>query len=68
MLLHSGCYGENIKVEDDILGRKIKLLREDPVGTLCNFNPSFKIICLPNFIKSHHHNCGTITLYLFRMA
>ena len=51
---------ENIRIEDDVLGRKSGLLRQDFIGARANIDPALERIGLALFIEGHHDDGGAI--------
>ena len=62
MLGYAGRHGENIRVENDIFGREIKLPRQQIIGALANFKFARCGICLAVLVKRHHNNSRAIAL------
>src|SRR5665648_604408 len=61
VFLHSSADDQNIRIENDILRRKINFVDQNIVGALTNFDTSFKRIGLAFFVESHHNYCGSIS-------
>jgi len=60
MFFHSCGNSQDIRIENNILGREAYIPGKDPVSTLTNRDPFFKSISLSLFIKCHHNNGCTI--------
>src|SRR6185437_2308378 len=56
--------GKDVRIEDDVLGRKDHLLDQDPVGTLADRHPALDGIRLALLIEGHDHDRGTIQTHL----
>src|SRR3546814_14519046 len=54
-LLRSGGDGEDVGVEDDVLGREADLLCEDLVGARADLDLAFAGIGLALFVEGHDH-------------
>jgi hypothetical protein len=57
--------GENIWVEDDVLGIKINLVYKYVVSTLAHGNLRLLIGCLTSLVECHHNNCCSVALHNF---
>jgi len=60
MLGYAGRHGENIRVENDVFGRKINFLGQQVIGAFANFKFARRGVCLAVFIKRHHDDSRTI--------
>ena len=67
VLVHTGCHGKYIRVENYIMGIETYLVHQKTVCPFADLNLTFVRVCLPFFIKSHHHGCRTILLDGTRM-
>ena len=56
VFLDSRRHGEDVRVEDDILGREADLLRQDLIGAGADLDLAVFGIGLPGLIKSHDHH------------
>ena len=56
VLFHACGNGQDIRIEDDVFGRKSDLVHKDLVGPLANANLVFETRGLPLLIKRHHHS------------
>ena len=68
VLLDAGGNGKNIGVEDDVLGRKVHLVHQHPVGPLADLDLAGVGIGLAFFIKRHHHCRRTIAAQEFGLT
>ena len=61
MFRDSGGDRQNVRVEDDVLGREMHLIDEDAVGTFAD-SDLVQVCCrLSLLIKGHHHYGGSVT-------
>src|SRR5260221_1219855 len=60
VLLHPGGHGEDVRIEDDVLGRKAGLLGEHFAGACADLDLALDGIRLALFVKSHHHHRGAV--------
>ncbi len=60
VFLHPGCDGENVRVEDDVLGRKANLFDEQLVCPATNFDLALDAVGLALFVKSHDDDASAI--------
>ena len=60
VLLHAGGDGEDVRIEDDVFGRKADLVDQDPVGALANADLVFVGRGLALLVKGHHHHGGAV--------
>ena len=60
VLLHPGRDGENVGVEDDVLGRKADLLDKDVVGALGDGAFALQCVGLARFVEGHDHDRGAV--------
>ena len=67
VLVHTSCHGKYIRVENYIMGIETYLVHQKTVCPFADLNLTFVRVCLPFFIKSHHHGRRTILLYGTRM-
>ena len=59
VLFDTGRDGEDVRVEDDVLGGEADLLREDTVGTLADGEFAVGAVGLATFVERHHdHGCA----------
>jgi hypothetical protein len=63
VLLHAGGNGEDIRVEDDVLGREAHFVDEDVVGALADRDLALDRVGLPLLVKGHHHHRGAIAAH-----
>ena len=60
VLLHAGRDGEDIRVEDDVLGREAYLIDQYVVGALADRRLALERVGLPFFIERHHHHRSAV--------
>ncbi len=60
VLLDARRYGEDVGVEDDVLGLELSLLNEEFVGTGANFHLAVFGIGLAGFVEGHHDGGGPV--------
>ena len=60
MLGHPRGDGQDVGVEDDVLRRKARLLRQEAVGTRAHLDATLAGIRLPLFVEGHHYHGGTV--------
>ncbi|MPL88384.1 hypothetical protein SDC9_34404 [bioreactor metagenome] len=51
---------EDVRVEDDVLGREAELVHEDAIGALADPGLALETVGLPLFVEGHHHHRGAI--------
>ena len=61
MLLQPGADREDVRIKNNVLGRKADPFGQNFVATRADFFPSRQTIGLPFFVKSHHHDRRAIT-------
>ncbi len=61
MFLDAGGDGEDVGVEDDVLGREADVIDQHPVGTLADLDLALIGIGLADIIEGHDHHGGTVT-------
>ena len=64
----AGGDGENVRVEDDVFGRKADLVDQDAVGARADFNLALIGVSLAFFVESHHHRGGAIAAHQLGLA
>jgi hypothetical protein len=62
VLFDAGGHGEDVGVEDDVLGREAHFIDQDAVGALADLDLARKGVGLAFFVKGHHHGGGAIAL------
>ena len=62
MFFDAGGDGKNIRVEDDVLGRKAHLVYQHAVGALAYFHLALVGVGLAFFVKGHHHGGRAIAI------
>mmetsp|Transcript_18356 Transcript_18356/g.22876 ORF Transcript_18356/g.22876 Transcript_18356/m.22876 type:complete len:272 (+) Transcript_18356:1836-2651(+) len=67
VLFHSRCYGENIKIEDDILGSEINR-HQQIVGANADAHLFFKRGRLAGLVEGHHDDSSTVPLNQARLV
>ena len=60
VLLDAGGDSEDIRVEDDVLGRKVDARRENVISALADFELAVVGVGLAFFVEGHHHHGGAI--------
>ncbi len=65
MLFYTRSYGKYVQIKNNILGRKVHLVRsQDIIGALYDLYSTIIIVCLPYFVKCHHNSSSSVTLDL----
>ncbi len=67
MFLDAGRDRENIRIEDDVLGRKPGVLGQDVIGARTNLDLAFARIGLALLIEGHHDDGGAMRAHGFRL-
>src|SRR5690606_24417464 len=58
VFINSGCNRENIRIENNVLRRKVHLVDQDIICAFANRYPPLIGICLTGFVKCHdYHSC-----------
>ena len=60
VLLDAGGHGEDVRVEDDVLGREVHLVHQDAVGALADVDLALEAVGLPLLVEGHHDGRGTV--------
>ena len=60
VLLHAGGDGEDVRVEDDVLGREADLVDQDAVGALADADLVLVGGGLALLVEGHHHHRGAV--------
>ncbi len=60
VLLDAGRDGEDVGVEDDVLGREADLVDQDPVGPLADRLAALEVVGLAVLVERHHHDRGAV--------
>ncbi len=55
-----GCHGQDVRIKDDVLGRKVGFVNEQVVGTLADSNLVLFVGGLALLVKGHHHGGGAV--------
>ena len=63
VLLDAGRDGKNVRIEDDVLGRKTDLFGEDAVGARADRDLAGFRIGLALLVEGHHHHGGTVAAH-----
>jgi hypothetical protein len=63
MFLDAGRDGEDVRVENDVLGRKSRLLRQELVGAGTDFHLALIAVGLAVLVKGHHDDGGAVAPY-----
>ena len=56
MLLHAGGNGEDVRIEDNVFGRKTNFVDQHPVGAFADANLLMVGSGLPLLVEGHHHD------------
>jgi len=62
VLFDAGGNGEDVGVEDDVLGREIDLVDQNAVGALADLDLACVGVGLAFFVKGHHHRGRAVAL------
>ena len=62
MLLDAGGDGEDVRVEDDVLGREIDLVDQHAVGALADLDLALVGVGLALLVEGHHHGGRAVAL------
>ena len=68
VLFDAGRDGKDVRVEDDVLGRKVGLFRQKLVGARADRDFSLECVGLALFVERHHHDRGAIVAHEFGLA
>jgi hypothetical protein len=60
VLLDAGGHGEDVGVEDDVLGREADLVDEDPVGALADLASARQVVGLALLVEGHDDDGGAV--------
>jgi hypothetical protein len=60
VLLDAGGDGEDVGVEDDVLGREVHLVDQDAVGALADLDLALEGVGLALLVEGHHHGGGAV--------
>ena len=60
VLLDSRGHGQDVRIEDNVLGGESRPVRSAVVGPLANSNFVVHLGCLPLFVKGHHDDCRPV--------
>ena len=66
--LDAGGDGEDVGVEDDVLGQEAHLLGQDPVGPLADGDAPLERVGLALLVEGHDHRRGPVALHQRRLA
>ena len=64
VLLDAGGDGEDVGVEDDVLGREADLLGEDAVGARADLRLALERVGLALLVEGHDHDGGAVAAHL----
>ncbi len=67
MLLDAGGDGEDVGIEDDVLGREADLLGQEFVGALADVEFPCRRVRLAFLVEGHDHHGGTVALHFTRV-
>ena len=62
VLFQPGRDGQNVGIEDDVVGIEIELLGEQPVRACANVHLARDGVGLPRFVERHHDDPGAVLL------
>ena len=68
VLLDARGDGEDVRVEDDVLGRKADVLREDVVGAPADLLPALEVVGLAVLVEGHDDDGGAVLAAQPRLA
>ena len=68
MLLHAGGNSQDVEIKNDVFGREIQLLSEQPINAFGNGHFIVDGCRLPFFVESHHHRRGAVPAAQGRLA
>ena len=68
VLFEPGSHGENVRIEDDVLGRETDSLREELVGAPADLGAALEAVGLPLLVEGHHHHRGAVLAAKARLA
>ena len=60
MLLDAGGHGEDVGVEDDVLGREVQLVHQDAIGALADLDLTLEAVGLALLVEGHHDHRGAV--------
>ena len=60
VLLDAGREREDVRVEDDVLGREADLVDQDPVGALADLLAALEVVGLALLVEGHHDRGGAV--------
>ena len=60
VLLDAGGECEEVRVEDDVLGREADLVDEDVVGALADLLAALEVVGLALLVEGHHDDGGAV--------
>ena len=63
VFLDTGGDGEDVRVEDDVLGREAHFVDQDAVGTLADLDLALVGVGLAGLVEGHHHRGGAIATH-----
>ena len=62
MFGHTGGNGEDVRVEDDVLGIECEFFDKNPVSAFADGNSVFRAVSLPLFVECHDDDRCAVTL------
>ena len=68
VLLDAGGDGEDVGVEDDVLGREVEFIDQDAVGPLADRDLALVGVGLALLVEGHHHRGGAVALDQLRVV
>ena len=60
VLLDAGGHGEDVRIENDVLGRKLDALGQDSVGALADAHLALDGVGLALLVEGHDHHRGAV--------
>ena len=67
MLLHTRCYCQHIRVENNVKRIEAYFINQDTISSFGNSYFALIGTCLSFFVKAHHNYGGSKTFYIARM-
>jgi hypothetical protein len=68
VFLDAGGDGENVRIKNDVFGRKADFLGQQLVGALADFGLARKGVGLSLFVEGHHDHRGAVALAQLGLA
>ncbi len=67
VFLDPGCDRKDVGVEDDVLGREVHLVHEQPVRAGADLDLALDGVGLADFVKRHHHHGRAVLAHVPRL-